>query len=163
MVRHAGGCLCGALRYETSAEPLHVTICHCRFCQRATGSSHLVEPIFLEQHFAQTAGTPSVFDWRSAGSGRIVHVHFCDRCGTKTHLGFERFPNACGVYGGTFDDPDWVMGFPERTWRIFAGEAMPGTVFPPGAHVWDRHRIALDGSPLPPRLISEFHVVARAG
>jgi hypothetical protein len=43
---HEGGCLCGAVRYETLADPLRVTTCHCRFCQRATGSAYMVEPIF---------------------------------------------------------------------------------------------------------------------
>jgi len=42
---HEGGCLCGEIRYETMAEPVRVTICHCTFCQRLTGSAYLVEPI----------------------------------------------------------------------------------------------------------------------
>jgi hypothetical protein len=46
---HEGGCLCGDIRYKTLADPLRVTICHCRFCQRFTGSSYLVEPIFRKQ------------------------------------------------------------------------------------------------------------------
>jgi hypothetical protein len=34
-----GGCMCGAIRYECSTEPLAMGICHCRDCQRATGSA----------------------------------------------------------------------------------------------------------------------------
>src|SRR6187431_656365 len=41
MMIHAGGCLCSALRYETLAEPDRITFCHCRFCQRATGSAFM--------------------------------------------------------------------------------------------------------------------------
>ena len=41
-----GGCLCGAIRYMASAQPIRVTYCHCKFCQRATGSAYMVEPIF---------------------------------------------------------------------------------------------------------------------
>ena len=42
---HDGGCLCGDVRYQVAAAPLRVTICHCTFCQRFTGSAFLVEPI----------------------------------------------------------------------------------------------------------------------
>lgn len=35
-----GGCACGAIRYECSAEPLMSLNCHCRDCQRATGSAY---------------------------------------------------------------------------------------------------------------------------
>ena len=46
MSRNEGGCLCGAVRFATLGEPSRVTVCHCRFCQKATGSAYLVEPIF---------------------------------------------------------------------------------------------------------------------
>src|SRR3954468_14911415 len=97
MLNH-GGCLCGALRYATRANPLRVTICHCKFCQRATGSAYMVEPVFRLEHLRVTKGTPSVFQVRSRGSGKTVRVHFCATCGTKLYLTFERFPDSCGVY-----------------------------------------------------------------
>jgi hypothetical protein len=43
----AGGCACGAIRYETDATPVVMLNCHCRDCQRASGSgyaAHLVVP-----------------------------------------------------------------------------------------------------------------------
>ena len=46
---HQGGCLCGQVRYRTTAAPLRITICHCKFCQRLTGSAYLVEPIFSRE------------------------------------------------------------------------------------------------------------------
>lgn len=41
-----GRCLCGQVRYRMTAPPMRVTVCHCRFCQRATGGAYMVEPIF---------------------------------------------------------------------------------------------------------------------
>jgi len=144
---HDGGCLCGKLRYRTTGEPSRVIYCHCTFCQRLTGSSHNVEAIFDEPQFALNGARPARFTLRSEGSGKMIDVHFCETCGTRIGLSFERFPGTFAVLSGTFDDPSWVARFPERTWRIFLDEAMAGTVIPAGVRVWPRHRLAPDGSP----------------
>src|ERR1051325_5315746 len=107
MTIHQGGCLCGALRYETTADPLRVTICRCGCGQRATGSAYMVEPIFRHEDMRATKGSATIYELRSAGSGKTVRVHFCPVCGTKLYLSFERFPGVYGVYAGTFDDPSW--------------------------------------------------------
>ena len=92
MSMHHGGCLCGAVRYATAGKPLRVTFCHCRFCQRATGSAYMVEPIFEKANFEITSGTPAIYALASHGSGKQVSIHFCATCGTKLFLAFERFP-----------------------------------------------------------------------
>src|SRR5215831_18948106 len=48
-VDQMGGCLCGEVRYKALSEPVRVTICHCTFCQRITGSAFLVEPVFRKE------------------------------------------------------------------------------------------------------------------
>ena len=83
MVRNEGGCLCERVRYATLALPSRVTVCHCRFCQKATGSAYMVEPIFEADNFVVLTGLPKTFNWVSAGSGKAVNVHFCVDCGTK--------------------------------------------------------------------------------
>ncbi|MGO9430932.1 GFA family protein [Rhodoblastus sp.] len=35
-----GGCLCGRIRYECGEQPIVQMICHCRDCQRASGSAY---------------------------------------------------------------------------------------------------------------------------
>ena len=85
MTIHEGGCICGATSYETLGDPLRVTICHCRFCQRATGSAYMVEPIFRCEDLRVTKGSPATYQHRSQGSGKLVHVHFCAACGTKLY------------------------------------------------------------------------------
>ena len=161
MTVHPGGCLCGAVRYETLAEPARVTICHCRFCQRATGSAYMVEPIFRTDDLRITHGTPSVYDLRSAGSGKVVHVHFCQRCGTKLYLTFERFAEACGVYAGTFDEPDWFAIGPDNAKHIFLDVARHDTVLPAGINVFQQHAMLNDGTPQEPVVFDAPHVVGR--
>src|SRR5712664_4654680 len=77
-----GGCLCGAVRYAASSAPVRVTYCHCKFCQRATGSAYLVEPIFQKTHFTIISGKPATYTQASEGSGRRVTINFCSTCGT---------------------------------------------------------------------------------
>ena len=37
-----GGCLCGAVRYTADADPTSATVCHCKDCQKFTGSAFAV-------------------------------------------------------------------------------------------------------------------------
>jgi hypothetical protein len=159
MIAHEGGCLCGFIRYTAKAKPLRVTICHCRFCQRATGSAFLVEPIFAKSDFDVISGKPKVYRHRSAGSGKMVDVHFCAECGTKLFLSFERFPDVVGAYGGTFDDPNWFEVSAENARHIFLSAAQRGTIVPAGFKCYDEHVTRNDGTPTEPRIFHEPHLI----
>lgn len=150
MTAQTGGCLCGGIRYRASRDPLWVTACFCRFCQRATGSQGVALPVFETQAFEVVKGTPRVYDHVSEGSGKVIHVHFCDRCGTKTHLTFERWPDRLGVYSGTFDDPGWFAFTPENSKYIFLDEAVRGTLVPAGVRTFAQHAATADGTALDP-------------
>ncbi|HLY45772.1 MAG TPA: GFA family protein [Stellaceae bacterium] len=160
---HQGGCLCGEVRYETRGEPRRVTICHCRFCQRATGAAYMVEPIFPLADFRITTGTPATFDQRSVGSGKLVHIHFCARCGTKLYLSFERFGDACGVYAGTFDDPNWFAIGPDNSRHVFIGVARHDTIIPPGIKAYAEHATLADGTATEPVTFDAPHAIGRGG
>lgn len=149
MDHHQGGCLCGRIRFETTGAPDRVTVCHCRFCQRATGSAYMVEPIFARTALVLKAGTPAVHDQVSAGSGKIVHVHFCRDCGTRLWLSFERFPDAVGIYAGAFDDPCWFEIDPAVSKHIFLSVARTDTVIPANIPTFAEHTLAPDGTPQP--------------
>ena len=145
-----GGCICGALRYEMLGQPLRVTICHCKFCQRATGSAYMVEPVFRLEDLRVTRGSPSTYGHRSEGSGKMVFIHFCATCGTKLYLSFERFAEVCGVYAGTFDDPNWFEIRPDNAKHIFLAVARHDTVIPSGINTYQQHATRNDGTPIDP-------------
>ena len=153
---HAGGCLCSALRYETLTEPDRITFCHCRFCQRATGSAFMVEPLFRVEDFRMSKGTPTIYELKSDGSGKMVKVHFCPTCGTKLYPSFERFSDCYAVYAGTFDDPDWFAVPPDNTKQIFISAARPETILHPGIASFQHHARLNDGTP------TQSEVFARA-
>ena len=156
---HQGGCLCKAVRFSVVGDPVLLTICYCRFCQRATGSSHLVEPIWRESSFSVISGSLQTYDTISRGSGKRVSLYFCGVCGTKTHQKMERFSGIVGVYGGSLDDPGIAFNAKE-VWRIFLDDAAPGTVIPPNVPTWHQHRIDDAGHSLEPTLFTEMQIIA---
>ena len=104
-----GGCACGALRYKLTAEPLIVHACHCRDCQRLTGSA-FVTNIWIEKKFvvAGGAGVPKSFKL-SGGSGKPNEVFFCDRCGTYLWSKYYASPGDTVLLRvGTLDRPEAI-------------------------------------------------------
>ena len=71
-----GGCQCGAVRYRITAKP-HVTVCHCRMCQKAVGGPFAVLAAVAGPSVTWTRGAPARF--RSSDSGERL---FCSACGT---------------------------------------------------------------------------------
>ncbi len=155
-----GGCLCGAIRYSVAAEPVRVTICHCTFCQKITGSAYLVEPIFRRQDVS-FSGATKTFVHRSDSSGKTVTLNFCGTCATKIHLDLERFPTIWGLFGGTFDDPNWFDRSAANCFHIFTASAQHGVVLPSAVATFQAHAIELDGTPVAPTVLSHHLAISR--
>lgn len=155
---HFGRCLCSELEFSVDGPPCDVINCHCEFCQRATGSAYLVETIFEKDHFALQSGEPRVYQHTSAGSGKQIHIHFCTRCGTKTHMTFDRFPTIVGVFSGTFDEKDWFERTKANTLHFFLSAAPKGTVLPAGYEIYDAHYWQSDGVASEP-LVFDVHTL----
>lgn len=73
-----GGCLCGEIRYEATEEELGTGYCHCRMCQRFTGSPATVGTGFRKQSFRITRGEPKIY-----ASSKIAQRAFCPTCGSS--------------------------------------------------------------------------------
>ena len=76
-----GGCVCGAVRFKAIGEPSRVTICHCRWCQRRTGTAFGVEVVYSTDQVEFTKGETTRYRHVSDESGRWVDIEFCGRCG----------------------------------------------------------------------------------
>lgn len=103
-----GGCLCGMLRYRATTSPLWVTVCYCRFCQKATGSDRMIEPIFERKEPSLSKVIPRSSRLHPRAVARISMSIFARRVGTKLALTFGRWPDHLGLYAGTLDDPGAV-------------------------------------------------------
>ena len=102
----SGGCLCGAVHYESSAEPIMARMCWCRFCQYIAAGNAAVSACFLAARIKISGGTR---DYESvADSGNRMHRRFCPNCGVHLFSEAESRPQLIFVRVGTLDDPDAV-------------------------------------------------------
>lgn len=159
MIKHEGGCLCGSLRYETSGPPDRIVFCHCKFCQRATGTAYLLEAMFARTNFKLIKGKPSQYALTSAGSGKQLVINFCAACGTKLWLDLERVPNDIGLYTGTYDDPNWFERLGSNAKHIFLDSAQKGALIHAGVPVFHEHMTTRDGLPTQPTTFDKPHQV----
>jgi hypothetical protein len=123
-----GGCACSAIRYAVTTNPLIVHACHCRDCQRVTGSAFVIN-LWIERQFVDvTSGAPTSFQL-TAGSGRPHEVFFCAACGTYVWSRYHRVPgDTVFVRAGTLDTPDAVR--PDV--HIFTRSKLPWLEIPAG-------------------------------
>ena len=97
-----GGCLCGAIRYESTVPPNWVGYCHCRMCQQAYGALFGLFAAFPGEAFRYTQGEPTYYQ-----SSSWATRYFCAKCGSPIGMAFVDDPAPC-VLIGTLDHPeDW--------------------------------------------------------
>ena len=98
----SGGCQCGAVRYEITATPERVSICHCRDCQKSSGAPMVAWVMVPGDAFRVSTGKASAFN-SSGDSFR----HFCPACGTGLYYINETYlPGIVDVQLMTLDQPD---------------------------------------------------------
>ena len=102
-----GGCLCGAVRYESTGEPGFALLCHCRDCQRQSGSAFAAGWRVPAAGFRVTQGEPKLYV-RAADSGNQITRAFCPDCGTMLVLRVSERPDLVAIRVGTLDDPSGV-------------------------------------------------------
>ncbi len=85
-----GGCLCGAVRYETTEPPTDVMYCHCKMCQRWSSGAMTITAKFPAKAVTFKQGQPKIH--KSSERGRRG---FCDDCGS--HLTFQYLVTDPGI------------------------------------------------------------------
>ena len=101
-----GGCDCGALRYRLQSRPLFVHACHCRWCQRETGSAFALNAMIEADRVLELGVAPEIVDTPSA-SGRGQRIARCPRCRIAVWSHYAGAgPTVAFVRVGTLDDPD---------------------------------------------------------
>jgi hypothetical protein len=120
-----GGCSCGAVRYRLTASPMFVHCCHCRNCQRQTGSAFVIN-LLIETDRIDVTGTPHEVDV-PRDDGSVQTITRCPACEVAL---FSRYgnPGLRYVRAGTLDDPSQVA--PDV--HIFTRSKLPWVMLPEG-------------------------------
>ena len=130
----SGGCLCGAVRYESAGEPLFSLQCHCRDCQRSSGTAFVAAMRMPAAGFRVTKGAPKRYV-ATSDAGNAVSRFFCGDCGSPLYIQVSTRPDIVGLRVGTLDDPS---GFRAEA-DIFVKSAQPWDHLNPALPKYDTY------------------------
>ena len=104
-VRMAGRCTCGAVRYHMTRKPLFTHCCHCRWCQRETGSAFAMNALIETSNVVLEAGElDAVLTPSESGKGQTIMR--CPSCRVRVWSHYAMGPDVCFVRVGTLEEPD---------------------------------------------------------
>lgn len=121
-----GACLCGQVRYSARTRQASAMVCHCRACQRQSGSA-----------FSVNLAVPrSDLSWQGelrthahqADSGHTVHRRFCPDCGSPVLTESPQRPALVFIKAGTLDEPERI----QPTVHLWCEQKQPWVTLPEG-------------------------------
>ncbi len=113
----AGGCQCGAVRYQLNAMPIVLYICHCTSCQKQSSSAFGQSLRVNRADLTITGQTNSAE--KPAVSGGIMKYEFCPDCGTRLFHSRTNYHDTLNIKAGSLDDTKWLV---------------------PAGHIWTRSK-----------------------
>jgi hypothetical protein len=122
-----GGCACGAVRYRLGSAPMFVHCCHCRDCQRQTGSAFVLNALIETDRISLLSGEPAPVAVPT-DSGRPHEIYRCPACQTALWSDYGGRPALRFVRVGTLDDPTALS--PDV--HIFTRSKLPWVELPDG-------------------------------
>jgi hypothetical protein len=123
-----GGCQCGAVRYESSGDPVALYVCHCRECRKQSASAFGLPLEVPRAGLRVTRGMPSFWS-RATDSGRRIACAFCPACGSRLWHEPEDDRPTLTLKAGSLDEPVDLSG----AIHIWTKRKLPGTSGPSGS------------------------------
>jgi hypothetical protein len=119
----SGGCECGAVRYEISAEPIMMFNCHCRTCQKVSGGPYVPVVLVPAKAFKITQGSLRYHFTDTVRGERHPHKRgFCPDCGSRLTGGESNKPRPwMAVTASSLDDSSRY----HAQFDIFVSHAQP--------------------------------------
>jgi len=122
----SGGCQCGAVRFDVTAEPQKSYACHCGECQKQSASAFGISVIHAPEDLSIRKGTPKCWT-RPAASGGEMTCWFCETCGSRL---WHEAGAIISIKGGAFDTP------PEVRVHIWTTRRLPWVIIPDDVEIW---------------------------
>ena len=123
-----GSCACRAVRYRMTTKPMFVHCCHCRWCQRQTGSAFALNALIESDRVVLLEGEVEVVDVPTP-SGKGQQIARCPQCRIALWSNYGGGGDAIRfVRVGTLDEPDRLP--PDI--HIYTSSKQPWVVLPPG-------------------------------
>lgn len=142
-----GGCVCRAVRYRVEAKPLFVHCCHCRWCQRETGSAFVLNALVEAEQVKVLAGESEIIDTPSQ-SGKGQKIARCPKCRVALWSNYYwPGPSIRFVRVGTLDDPDRVppdihiFTSSKQRWVVLPRDAVAVTEFYSAKERWPQESL----------------------
>ncbi len=129
-----GGCACEALRYRLASPPMFVHCCHCRDCQRQTGSAFVLNALIEADRVALLSGNPDE-TILPTDSGRQQKVYRCPACKTAVWSVYGGVDKLRFVRVGTLDDPAALK--PDV--HIYVRSKLPWITLPEGVPAFETY------------------------
>jgi hypothetical protein len=121
-----GGCTCRHVRYRLKSRSMFVHCCHCRWCQRETGSAFVMNAMIEADRVEMLAGEVEAIDTPS-NSGKGQKISRCPKCRVALWSNYSGAgPAVRFVRVGTLDDPDAMP--PDI--HIFTSSKQPWVILP---------------------------------
>jgi len=129
-----GGCSCGAVHYRLTAAPMFVHCCHCRDCQRQTGSAFALNALIETDCVEVLSGAPEPVAMPTE-SGRPHDIYRCPKCRIAVWSDYGRRGVLRFVRVGTLDDPSVIT--PDV--HIYTRSKLPWVTLPEGVPAFETY------------------------
>jgi hypothetical protein len=129
-----GGCDCGTVRYRLESAPMFVHCCHCRDCQRQTGSAFVLNALIETARVLMLGGEAEATAMRT-DSGKPHQVQRCSKCRTAVWSVYGGLQQLRFVRVGTLDDPSSL----EPDVHIYTRSKLPWVKLPEGVPAFEAY------------------------
>ncbi len=148
MTEYTGGCTCRQVRYRLTDRPMFIHCCHCRWCQRETGTAFALNALIESDRVQLESGSVEIIDTPS-NSGKGQRIARCPTCRIAL---WSNYGGSGDVFRfvrvGTLDEPDrcppevHIFTQSKQPWVVLAAGVPAFAEYYESARIWPADSLA---------------------